>query len=151
MTKKPYSKTSLFLMELTIIILFFSICSAICMQIFATAQMQAKKSNSLTGSILACQSVAEIYKAENGDFEKIISILADTKNGSSAFFSYNPNSNNILSIYYDSNWETTSDIKDTPYYIAVQKISETEVNIVAFDYEEEIFSLSVKCTRETLW
>jgi len=150
MIRRPASKTSLFLIELTIIILFFSICSAICVQIFATAQMQARRSNSLTGSVLACQSIAEIYKAENGDFEKIISVLEDTKNGDSSFFNYSPNKDNILSIYYDLNWEISSDTKDAPCYIAVQKTSETEVSIVAFDWEEEIFSLSVKCMRKTL-
>ena len=150
MIRKPASKTSLFLMEIIIVILFFSICSAICMQTFATAQMQSKRSNSLTGSVLACQSIAEIYKAENGNFEKLVSIIENDTSDETSCVNYNPDNSNILSIYYNSNWEKSSKSKDTPHYILVNKLNETEITIVAFDYEEEIFSLTVKCMRNTL-
>lgn len=134
MTNKSSSKTPLFLMELIIVILFFSICSAICMKIFASSQMLSKDASTLTGSVLACQSVAEVYKAENGDLEVISSLLDGEIDG------------NTVVVGYTNNWERT-EYSDAPYYVSLVKEPGTTNAIVsAFQKSEEseIFLLKIR-------
>ena len=55
------SKAKLFLIELIIIILFFSLAAAVCMQIFASAHTLSQKSEDLTEGIMIAQQVAEEF------------------------------------------------------------------------------------------
>jgi len=64
---KHNSKSGLFLMEMIIVILFFSICSAICINIFATARITADHSNELNNAAVRSTSAAEIFKSAQGD------------------------------------------------------------------------------------
>ena len=55
------SKAKLFLIELIIIILFFSLAAAVCMQIFAGAHTLSQKSEDLTEGIMIAQQVSEEF------------------------------------------------------------------------------------------
>lgn len=61
------SKTSLFLLELSIALLFLSICSAVCMKIFAHAGVIIKNTQVLNQAVSVSQTAAEYYKASNAD------------------------------------------------------------------------------------
>ena len=134
MINKSSSKSPLFLMELTIVILFFSLCSAICMNIFASSQITSQKATSLTGSVLACQSVSAVYKAENGDLEKVASILDGEFN------------DNTVIINYTTKWERTTDAL-APCYISLVKDAESSDAIISAHNESEeteLFLIKVK-------
>jgi hypothetical protein len=75
------SKSGLFLMEMIIVILFFSICAGICIRVFAAARITADHSSDLNNAVVRSTTVAEIYKAENGDIEQTVSILNDISDG----------------------------------------------------------------------
>ncbi len=57
------SKAKLFLIELVIIILFFSFASGVCMKMFATAKQISMRSTELTMASMAAQSAAEAVKS----------------------------------------------------------------------------------------
>lgn len=63
---KQHSKTSLFLMELIFSILLFSVCAAICVQLFVKAHQTEKRAADLTKAVLLCDSVAAILQNREG-------------------------------------------------------------------------------------
>jgi len=106
------SKTSLFLMELIIVIMFFSICGAVCVQLFFhTHQTDIKTRNNTEATIIA-QNLAESFLGYEGDLEKISELFPD---------SHIISSNDSMYIIYNSEWETMSSSpeKGEQYYIAI--------------------------------
>ena len=55
------SKSSLFLMELIIAILFFSLASAVCIQLFVKSHTLGKTTTDENKSLLMCQNFSEIF------------------------------------------------------------------------------------------
>ncbi len=72
------SKSKLFLIELIIIILFFAIASAVCMNIFARGKLYSDQSTQTTMAALLCQQVAETFKGTNGDEHALAQQLGAT-------------------------------------------------------------------------
>ncbi len=73
--KYTRSKTALFLIELIIAILFFAFASAICIQLFARAQLLSRRSAAMDTAMLQMESCAEIYTATGGDFDAVLNYL----------------------------------------------------------------------------
>lgn len=69
------SKSSLFLMELIIVIFFFALTSAVCMQVFVKAHFVAEKTKNTNLAILWADNAAECFYEYGGDFEKITEAL----------------------------------------------------------------------------
>jgi Tfp pilus assembly protein PilE len=57
------SKTAIFLFELMVVILIFSVAAAVCTNIFAKAYEFSTESKALTMAILKAESIAEEFKA----------------------------------------------------------------------------------------
>lgn len=55
------SKSSLFLMELIIAILFFALASAVCIQLFVKAHVLGKNTTEENHALLLCQNLSEIF------------------------------------------------------------------------------------------
>lgn len=68
-------KTGLFLMELILAILFFSLAAAICVQLFVKSHTISERSIALNHSILLAQNTAEIFYATDGDLTEMASLL----------------------------------------------------------------------------
>lgn len=74
------SKSSLFLMELIMSILFFSLASAICLMMFIKSHTLSKESVELNHSVTLCESVVEQFYGNNGDLkDEIIFYTKDFK------------------------------------------------------------------------
>ena len=87
------SKASLFLMELMIVILFFSISSAVCIQLFVKAHTINIENQNETSANLIAQNISECFLSTNGEMVQTLSYLdAYTKLNHSAL------------VYYDDNW-----------------------------------------------
>lgn len=110
---KSRSKSSLFLMELIIVLMFFSLCAATCMQIFANAKVKTDYSRDLTNAAFTAESIAEVYKACDGDLETVVS-----KCGGKAV------SDGVISFYYDKDWSLTE--QDEAVYVVTVTETETE-------------------------
>ena len=78
MNNSNSSKTGLFLMELIIAILFFSISGAICVQLFVQSHITSKNSVELNHSVEWCQNVAEAFYGCNGNTEEMILLFENS-------------------------------------------------------------------------
>lgn len=75
------SKTGLFLMELILAILFFSLSAGFCVQLFVRAHILSNESVVLNHSILWAQNMAETFYGCNGDVDEIMELLNTDNNG----------------------------------------------------------------------
>ena len=72
--------SSLFLMELILAILFFSVASAVCVQIFVTSHMLSNDSRALNHGVNECANLAEIIDTADG-IEDCLLLLKKTYPG----------------------------------------------------------------------
>ncbi len=66
--------SSLFLMELILAILFFSITSAVCVQFFVKSHLLSRESKALAQAVNECTNIAEIFDASEST-EDAVSLL----------------------------------------------------------------------------
>ena len=132
------SNSSLFLIELIIVILFFSICSAINMQVFASAKQLSAGSNALSRGAIEVESIAEIYKAANADLDAIARFTNGERMGE-----------DTVLLYFDQNWDKTHN--DPKYLILLNSDPDGSAQITVYSISAdkstpniEILSLPVK-------
>lgn len=89
------SKSRLFLIEMIVIILFFSIAAAVCINMFTQAKIVSGKSTELTMALLSAQQAAETFKSSGGDKEATGQRLGAQIEGEN------------LIVTYNSDWEQT--------------------------------------------
>lgn len=94
-------KAGLFLMELIIAILFFSLAATICIQLFVKSHMISERSIALNHSILLAQNTAEIFYATNGDPEKMASLLGCGESSGTAAIADSDNASTLTLFYTD--------------------------------------------------
>lgn len=100
MIRKERARTSsLFLMELILAILFFSITSAVCVQFFVKSHILSQDSKALTLAVNECSAVAETCKTTKdlSDAEALLKEIYP----SAEVTSQNGNSTSVVSISFD--------------------------------------------------
>ena len=97
-------KTGLFLMELIIAILFFSLAAAICIQLFVKSHMISERSIALNHSILLAQNTAEIFYAADGDLTEMASLLGCGESSGTANAT-DSDSAAMLTLFYTDKFE----------------------------------------------
>ena len=103
MDRQMHSKTSLFLMELIIAILFFSISGAICVQLFVKAHMLSETSVEMNNSVLWTQNISEVFCGLEGNLHSIADFYSDN---SIVIVSYEDNPEvGTLVMFFDENFE----------------------------------------------
>lgn len=90
-----HSKSALFLMELIISILFFSVASTVCIQLFAKSHLLSKQTVNENHAIIHAQNLAECYLATEGDIEQLKSIFTAAMQDSSE---------NTITLLFDETW-----------------------------------------------
>ena len=70
-------RSGLFLIELVLALLFFSITSAVCMQIFGASAVMTRKKANRDAAVDASVCAAECLKAAGGDLEKTAELLGN--------------------------------------------------------------------------
>ena len=85
MGKKSGSKASLFLMELIVAILIFSVASAVCVQLFAKARLLNQKTDALNLALSCTQSAAEQLRGTDGSAETIAALYPDAEQQGASF------------------------------------------------------------------
>ena len=130
------SKSALFLMEFIIIIAFFSMATAVCMQIFAHASRLSAHSHNLKMAVVHAQNAAESFKSSGADTEEMAAILgATTSEGY------------VLYLHFDEEWGHTT--AQDPHF-AVQILVDTsstlasaQISITDTWMGQELYSLKV--------
>lgn len=100
-----HSRSSLFLMEMIIAILFFSLASAVCIQLFAKSHTLSRQTVNQNQAVIQAQNLAESYLALEGDFEQMAALF-DTADAD--------NETATLQLYFDTNWNPVS-VSDALY------------------------------------
>ena len=129
------SSSSLFLMELIIAILFFSLASTVCIQLFVKAHLLTEKSVNINQSILWTQNLAEGFLNSNGD-------LAGMKE---LFDEKSELGEDHISLYFDSDWKPVAAGTDSARYEVKLQLTATDTSLVT----AQIVSTDLKQTAET--
>lgn len=111
---KSRSKSSLFLMELILVIMFFSISAAICMKVFASAKVKTDYSRNISNASFVAETIAENFKEYDGNLIKLSDKFSGDAEG------------DILVIYYDSEWKPCKKGAET-FILTLERRSEKYV------------------------
>ena len=135
MNKQPSRRSSLFLMELIIAILFFSLASTVCVRIFVKSHTLELESVQLNHAISAASSVAEIFRNQKNPFEILEMQYPD-----------GVKSDNYYQFFYDEDWSLCN--KDEAVYTVIADFSKDAsfeiADIQVVTSELCIYDLSVK-------
>lgn len=116
------SRTSLVLMELIITILFFSLCSAVCVQFFVNAHLTSKKAEELNRAVSKAQGFAEAFRGTDGSYESLIKLYPEAIS----------NSDSSFTVYYDEGFNSTSSVDNAVY-----------VSNISFDTSDNIIDINI--------
>lgn len=101
---KHRSKSSLFLIELIVVILFFALSSTVCIQLFVKAHLLGNKTEDLNICVQQAQNYAEVFTGFNGSVTNFCSFYED-----SLMPVTESDNNSVIPdyiVYYDSNGES---------------------------------------------
>lgn len=120
-----HSQSGLFLLELIIAILFFSLSSAICIQIFVKAHLLNEQSIQKSQANQIASNIIEIYKNDQ---------LETTYKVDSHYIYFNEDGKNVN--------------KDKAYYIADIDLQKTQIAIQISCQNKKIYSIKYKHHRQ---
>lgn len=116
------SKSSLFLMELIIAILFFALASAVCLQLFTKAHLLGASTINQNNGLLWCQNIAELYlgsieehSTESAN-EYILYLQDQLSLDNTLDASFIVSNEDGFSLYFDKNWHSCS-LDDSWYHV----------------------------------
>lgn len=98
MPKKPAQRSSLFLLELIIAILFFILAATACVRIFVSSHQLEKDSLALDQAVFISTSMADLFRSEEDLWPMLSRLYPEGDLQSETTFT----------IYYDNNWEPCS-------------------------------------------
>ncbi len=128
---KLQRKSSIFLMELIISILFFALCSAVCIQLFVYSNTLSGESFDRNHAVIKAQSVVEVIIVNKGDTDLLFEI-----------FPMMEEEGNLIIAYYDKNGQFVSkdegdyrlevliEEKEGIYNIGVDTFTKDENNVI---------------------
>lgn len=130
------SRTSLVLMELIITILFFSLSSAVCVQLFVNSHLTTKETRKLNEAVNISQSIAEVMRGTDGSLASIQS-----------YFPTATGDDNYFVIYFDESFNLTDDVEQAKYATdvtvsSVSKLYNMDITFIDLTDFSEIYSLS---------
>ena len=93
MNTRPTKRSSLFLLELIIAILFFSLAATVCVRLFIKSHILERDTLDTNHAVTSATSVAEIIQHQEDPFKYLSIYYSDSIQTTDSFF-----------IYYDENW-----------------------------------------------
>lgn len=100
-----HSRSSLFLMEMIIAILFFSLASAVCIQLFAKSHLLSTQTVNQNQAVIRVQNLAESYLALDGDVTAMQALFSPSQ----------LSDDNTLCLAFDSDWNLCADGDSTRF------------------------------------
>ncbi len=133
MNKYRHPKSSLFLMEIMINILFFAVLVTICLQLFFKAHNLSENTTSLHRAVTACTSIAEVYQSNHDGKEMILTVYPDA-------IALNTN----ILIYFDENYRPCKEVSAT-YRAVLDHTASPDADITFYVQRtgEVLYSLEV--------
>ena len=134
--KNKSSKSSLFLMELIIAILFFAIASGMCMQIFVKAHLLTKQTDHEQNALVVSDSIIASMKNAEGDLEQVASLFqGKMKDGQ-------------LNIFLNENFQVTKESKS--FFLVGVRMEEADqyrINVKELKTGKLILEQSIFCHK----
>lgn len=133
-----HSKSSLFLMELIIAILFFSLTSTVCIRLFVRTHLISQQTINENHAINLVQNLAEGFLGTDGNLDALQSLFPDSI----------LSEGNTLTLYWNEAWEACS--KDRAAYSATVSGSapsqdtgliSADIQLLGLRNQETIYSL----------
>ncbi len=109
------SRSSLFLIELTISILFFALASAACIQLFVKAHLLDQNTQELNQTVIWSQNLAELWNASDADMLSVYNCLSEQYGDKQNGF-YMNNDGDAIFFYFDENWEFSDNVTSRIVY-----------------------------------
>jgi len=136
--RSSQSKASLFLIELLIVIAFFSVSSVVCIRLFVHAHIVSMESRNLSHAVIAAQGAAESFKAAAGEPQAIARLIGG-----------HLEAGNTVVAYYDKNWAPVSEFNGDGFKLSVSLYDEehlltAEIEVNKAADESGIYSLYAK-------
>ena len=128
MSIRNSSKSSLFLIELIIAILFFAIGSAVCVRAFVKAHDLSMRAKDLSFASAQASSAASVLEYTDGSFSSFSTYFPDAEERGDAFLVYYDADQSLLSLIH---------IYRIPYNIIVLFITKCRIY--------RIFSINISC------
>ena len=111
MDKQRGSKLSLFLMELIVAILFFSLSAAVCVRLFTNAHLMAERTENLSNAVIWSQNLSETFTAKKGNLTEIADLYPDS------YFS-----EDTLILFFNEDWKEVDESLSQASYEVVLKV-----------------------------
>ncbi len=127
------SKTSLFLMELIIVILFFSISAVVCVQLFVNAYSTNESTKMTAQGTVIVQNLAEQFLGCEGD----VSAVCDLYDADGTGKVRAGDTAGALAIGYDESWKEMPASAGEPVYMASISVTDTDGHAYTADAPAE--------------
>ncbi|MDD2978651.1 MAG: hypothetical protein PHN80_01630 [Hespellia sp.] len=135
MNSNPSKRSSLFLLELMIAILFFCLCSAICVRLFVQSHVISSDTQNLNMAMNHTTNLAEIFRGVDNYRDALKEqfpngILSEDRN--------------TFTLYYDSDWKECS-MEDVEYAVSISVtergdgITDADFHAISLDSKDSIY------------
>ena len=134
MDQRSNSRLSLFLMELIVAIMFFSLSAAVCVRLFSSAHFMSENTKNMSNATVWTQNLAETFESEKGDLSAIAKFYPE------AYITYDHADTSMRSgaivLFFDSNWDRIDSLPDASYvaYLSITTKDASEVYKDVTDY-----------------
>lgn len=133
MKKYRHSKSSLFLIEIMLNLLFFAVLVTICLQLFFKAHNLSKDTTVLHRAVTACTSIAEVYQSNLGEEDMLLTIFPEA-----VFLT------DTILIYFDSDFAPCSEFDSTYRAVLTTNADDTlSIRFLRKESSDAIYQLSV--------
>jgi len=120
MHRRKASKSTLFLMELVLVILLFAFCAAICMGLFGASQKMTDDSDALNHAVAISRTAAGCYKAADGELACMLQLMDVPEEAVVQ--------DEAVRIYYDTDWKPAP-VSDAAFYLQITLFSDTDASL----------------------
>ncbi|MBE5827423.1 MAG: hypothetical protein E7307_12400 [Butyrivibrio sp.] len=127
MNERSNSKLSLFLMELIVAIMFFSLSAAVCVRLFVSAHTMAESTESINNATIWTQNLAEAFTGEKGDLPEIAKLFPDV------YVTSKSEDDGTLILFFDDKWELLSGKPTDAAYEAILEVTKEDAADVYSD------------------
>ncbi|MCR5735891.1 MAG: hypothetical protein K6G22_14920 [Lachnospiraceae bacterium] len=139
--KRRTSGTSLFLMELIISIMFFSVACAVCVQSFVTSKILDDRTRELNASVNIAQGLCDAMRGTDGSIYGITAVYRGAVIGED---------DSYFQLYFDKHFKSVGPMDQSAVYVCDVSLEDEpgssieKMNVVITDLKEfkEIYSLS---------
>ncbi len=125
--KSRARSSSLFLIELILAILFFSVASAVCVQLFVKSHLLSTDSNALNHAVNECANVAEIIASASGAddaLDKLEAVYPDVSHAETAPNSQDDFFDTTVFVFYDDEFAACKEGEEAEYFLAIHLTEE---------------------------